>query len=134
MQAKGPSQSRFVLRGFSQARETRRFAFEDMDEQSLPRSTYFVQADMGLIRTHGIRIQELPLLCRKLLERLTAQSDWNETVRELVLTEVDMCQISADRTTQQNEADKRKSPRRRPGENTGSAWRTTAPLNIRNHE
>jgi hypothetical protein len=122
------------LKGFSQTQEMRRFAFDDMEEEAATRSPYIVQADLRLIRTHGIRIQELPLLCRKLLERLTAQSTWNRKDRDLVLTDLEMGQISADRTTQQNEADKRKAPRRRPTENTGSAWRTTAPLSIRNHE
>jgi hypothetical protein len=58
----------FSLLGFSQHTGFRVFAFEGTAADKT-RTAYTVRADLALTRKHGIRVQELPLLCRGLLER-----------------------------------------------------------------
>jgi hypothetical protein len=58
----------FSLIGFSQDTGFRVFAFEGTAAGRV-RIEYTVRADLSLIRKYGIRVQELPLLCRGLLER-----------------------------------------------------------------
>ncbi len=58
----------FNLIGFSQDTGFRVFAFEGAAAGRI-RTEYTVRADLDLIRKYGIRVQELPLLCRGLLER-----------------------------------------------------------------
>jgi hypothetical protein len=59
----------FILTGFRQDAEYRVFDFEGIaDDRS--RSAFAVRADLGLIRQFGIRVQELPLLCRALLDQM----------------------------------------------------------------
>jgi hypothetical protein len=60
----------FVLVGFTQDAGFRVFAFEGIGEDRT-RTKFTVRADLGLIRGYEIRVQELPLLCRGLLERVT---------------------------------------------------------------
>ena len=60
----------FVLVGFTQDAGFRVFAFEGVGEDRT-RTKYTVRADLALIRGYEIRVQELPLLCRGLLERVT---------------------------------------------------------------
>ena len=58
----------FSLLGFSEDTGFRVFAFEGTAADQT-RTAYTVRADLALTRKHGIRVQELPLLCRGLLER-----------------------------------------------------------------
>ena len=58
----------YVLTGFTQDVGFRVFAFDGLGEDRV-RTEYKVRADLALIRRYGIRVQELPLLCRGLLER-----------------------------------------------------------------
>jgi hypothetical protein len=58
----------FSLIGFSQDTGFRVFAFEGTAADRT-RAAYTVRADLALTRKYGIRVQELPLLCRGLLER-----------------------------------------------------------------
>ena len=60
----------FVLVGFTQDAGFRVFAFEGIGEDRT-RTKFTVRADLALIRAYEIRVQELPLLCRGLLERVT---------------------------------------------------------------
>ncbi len=60
----------FVLVGFTQDAGFRVFAFEGIGEDRA-RTKFTVRADLALIRGYEIRVQELPLLCRGLLERMT---------------------------------------------------------------
>jgi hypothetical protein len=76
----------FILKGFTQEMEFRVFAFEKVAKDQT-RTEYTVRADLALTRRYDIQMQELPLLCRLLLER-------SETVDEtntLTLTEAEMC-------------------------------------------
>lgn len=57
----------FILIGFKQDREFRVFAFEGIAADRV-RSQFTVRADLSLSRRYGIRLQELPLMCRAVLE------------------------------------------------------------------
>ena len=58
----------FVLVGFSSDLGFRVFSFEGIAEDRT-RTRFAVRTDLALIRNYGIRVQELPILCRGLLER-----------------------------------------------------------------
>lgn len=58
---------RFVLTGFTQENGYRVFAFEGIDSAQ-KRSPFIVRADLALVRSYGIHVQELPLLCRRMLD------------------------------------------------------------------
>ena len=75
----------YVLTGFKQDLGFRVFGFEKIG-QHFERTAYTVRADLALTRKYAIRMQELPLLCRLLLERCD-QSDGN---RSFTLTEEEM--------------------------------------------
>ena len=57
----------FLLNGFSSALGFRVFEFEGVAADK-SRTDFSVRADLALIKDFGIRVQELPLLCRRLLE------------------------------------------------------------------
>ena len=57
----------FVLTGFRQDANVRRFAFQRVAGDH-SRTEFTVSADMSLLVKHKIPLQELPLLCRALLE------------------------------------------------------------------
>ena len=108
----------FVLTGFTQDVGFRVFTFEGIAADRV-RTAFTVRADLALIRRHGIRIQELPLLCRSLLERCEGESE----TRGLTFTEEDMAlhaKVRADDV--RHRASLKKSPPRRPSpENLGAA-------------
>jgi hypothetical protein len=108
----------YILTGFTHDMGFRVFAFEGVGEDRV-RTEYRVKADLALIRRYGIRVQELPLLCRAVLERR------NETKeqRTFTYTEADMCVQADVRATRDAATQKKKTPRRTPSENVGSAWR-----------
>ncbi len=59
----------FILTGFRQDARYRVFEFEGIAADR-SRSAFAVRADLGLIRQFGIRVQELPLICRSLLDQM----------------------------------------------------------------
>jgi hypothetical protein len=61
--------SAFVLTGFTHDVGFRVFAF-DCIEDSRARTQYTVRADLTLARKCGVHIQDLPLLCRRFLDKL----------------------------------------------------------------
>jgi hypothetical protein len=69
----------FILTGFRQDAGFRVFEFEGIGADK-SRKPFVVKADLGLIRQFGIRMQELPLLCRGLLDQI------GEPTRGLSLT------------------------------------------------
>jgi len=110
----------YILTGFTHDVAIRVFAFEGIGEDRL-RTEFIVRTDLAASRRYGIRIQELPLLCRALLER----RDEAEEQRTFTYTEADMCLHAADVTAARSAAaDKRKTPRKPPSENAGAAWRS----------
>jgi hypothetical protein len=105
----------YILTGFTHDMGFRVFAFEGIGEDR-GRTDYKVRADLALIRRYGIRVQELPLLCRGILERRNE----GEGQRTFTYTEADMrlnADLCASRTAV---AQKKKAP---PSENVGAAWR-----------
>jgi len=109
----------FSLTGFSQDMEFRVFSFERVADDRT-RTQCRVKADLALIRTYGIRVQELPLLCRGLLER----NDEGVPQGTLTFTEEEMRLHAVNALASRDAAAlKRKPSRRTPTENTGSAWR-----------
>jgi hypothetical protein len=111
----------YILTGFTHEVGFRVFAFEGIREDRV-RMAYVVRADLALTRKYGIRMQELPLLCRKVLE----QHDGTDTQRTFVYTEDAMC-LRATTSAAEAAAQKRKPPRRPISENVGAAWRGPQP-------
>jgi hypothetical protein len=102
---------RFVLTGFSHNTGSRVFAFEGI-AADFTRITFSVSADVELSRRHGIRVQELPLICLRILE----QHDTGEQERNLTFAEEDM-RAYRDKCAAERDAAirRKKSPRRFAG-------------------
>jgi len=115
---------RFILTGFTQDMGFRVFAFAHIGADGI-RTEYTIRADLGLIRRYDIRMQELPLLCRGVLERRESAG----MTRSFTFTEEEMRVFEKDRTAaRQAAAQKRRPPRRPASENLGAAWRGPQPL------
>lgn len=111
----------FILTGFTQSMEFRVFAFEGVAADR-SRTGYTIKADLALARKHGIRVQELPLLCRKLLER--AGEDGPKST--MTFTEEEMCLHERGCLDARNaELEKKKAARRFVPSNgeIGNGWR-----------
>jgi hypothetical protein len=109
----------FTLTGFSQDMGYRVFAFERIAEDRT-RTPCTVRADLALIRGYGIRVQELPLLCRGLLER----HDEGAHGGPLTFTEDEMRIHAVNSAAMRDAAAQRRKPSRRPhSDNVGAAWR-----------
>ena len=76
---------RFILTGFTQDTGFRVFTFEGVGPDQT-RTGFSVGADLALSRRYGIRMQELPLLCREFLERCSE----GEQARTFTFTEAEM--------------------------------------------
>lgn len=107
----------YILTGFTHELGFRVFAFELIGEDRV-RTSYSVRADLALTKRYGIQVQELPLLCRSILE----QRDGNDTQRAFTYTEDAMC-LRANTRAEEAAAQKRKPPRGAPIKNSGAAWR-----------
>jgi hypothetical protein len=109
----------FVLTGFTQDLGCRVFAFEGIAADRM-RTAFTVRADLAMTRRYGIQIQELPLLCRSLLERRDEASE----TQALTFTEDEMRTCATARAAAKDEAAHRRKPPRRPSpEGLGAAWR-----------
>jgi hypothetical protein len=108
----------FILTGFTQDMGFRVFAFEGVSADRT-RTKYTVRADLGLVRRYGIRVQELPLLCRALLDKCGE----SEEQRALTFTEDEMRLRAQDCAQAREMAAMKKPPRRPAGANLGAAWR-----------
>jgi hypothetical protein len=95
---------KFAFKGFAQDGAYRVFSFE-----ALPRTpelgTFWVRADLSLARKHKISVQELPLLCRAVLENRATESG-EHTV---VYTDAEMI-VHADARDLVNEKRKARRP------------------------
>jgi len=107
----------FILTGFAQDGAFRVFAFEGIATGSL-RITFTVRANLDLTRRYGIRLQELPLICREVLEH----REEGEQERAFTFTEEAM-RVHATRiaAARDEAAQNRKAPRR-PAHTNGSNW------------
>ena len=108
----------FILTGFTQDMGFRVFAFEGV-KADRTRAQYTVRADLGLVRKYGIRVQELPLLCRSLLDKCAE----HEEKRTLIYSEDDMQLRARDSALARETVAMRKPGRRPAGANVGAAWR-----------
>ena len=110
----------FVLNGFSAEMGFRVFTFEGITVDRVHRPAPFtVRADLALARQYGIRLQDLPLLCRSVLER----GHEDEKKRDFTYTEEDM-RLQAEHLAAREEAAKHsKPPRRTVSARVGNAWR-----------
>jgi hypothetical protein len=106
----------YTLTGFTHDRGFRVFAFQGIGEDRA-RIEYSVKAEFALILRHGIKVQELPLLCREILER----HDGGDGQHVFTYTEADMRRQEEARAARAAEA-KLKKVRRTLSENPGSAW------------
>jgi hypothetical protein len=107
----------YVLNGFSQAQGFRVFTFERVAADRT-RTLFTVKTDVALTQHYGIRLQELPLLCRALLE----QHDAGDTRRAFTYTEEDMCRHANCASAKAEEA-RQKRDRRPPPVKAPSVWR-----------
>jgi hypothetical protein len=113
----------FVLTGFTQDLGCRVFAFEGIAVDR-NRTAFTVRADLALIRRYGIQIQELPLLCRSVLER----RDEGSEAQTFIFTEEEMRTCAVARAAAKDEAaQRRRPPRRHSTETLGAAWRAPQP-------
>ena len=115
----------FVLNGFSETAGMRIFQFEGVASDR-SRSAFTVRADLALSRRYGIKIQELPLLCRKFLEGC----EEGELKRTFTFTEAEMCAHASNAAARAEAAKLKKAPRRPPANTNnrlGAAWRGPQP-------
>jgi len=107
----------FLLTGFSQAAGIRIYAFEGRIDAR--RIDYTVELDLALIPGYGIRIQDLPLLCRELLQQ-RAQPD---EISSVVFTEQQMRSHAEKLAVARDEAEQRKKQARHfASADVGSGW------------
>jgi hypothetical protein len=99
----------FVLTGFRQVANIRRFAFERIATDH-SRTEFSVSADMTLLVKHKIPLQELPLLCRALLED---QSGTGPS-KSVIFTEGEMLGYVQRRSAAKEEADRKRAQHRSP--------------------
>jgi hypothetical protein len=81
----------YVLTSFHHESNIRKFVFDGIDADR-KRTPFTVCVDLGAIRKYEISLQELPLLCRYLLEGQAVDAQ----IRVLTFSEADM-QDHADR-------------------------------------
>lgn len=107
----------FLLTGFTQDAAIRIYAFDGrIDAQRTP---YTVEVDLALIPGYGIQIQELPLLCRELLQ---AQLDGMCAV---VFTEQAMRSHAAKLAVAREQAEEKKKQRKQLASgDADTAWRS----------
>ena len=113
----------FTLTGFLQEREIRHYTFQYTDEDRT-RKEFTVDADLGLLRKYGIALQELPLLCRRLLERDAMGGD----IRGFTFSE-DRMREHADQCAAVKRAaqEKKKAYKRPVSSRLGQSWRNPTP-------
>lgn len=107
---------RYLLVSFEQRTNIRQYSFSGRNEEG-EKHEFFVDVDLNLTRRHGVPMQEIPLLCCRLLEeKAVAQQD-----RELTLTEAHM-EVFAERAAElKRQAEQRRNWKfkPRPAEHAG---------------
>jgi len=111
----------FTLTGFTQTNTIRKFVFACIAEDR-SRTTTVVSADLTLLHKYAIKVQELPLLCRRLLEAncesgVPAAMTFSESEMERIKSAVQ--EAAAER--------KPRRPRSNVSDLTGHAWRHAPP-------
>jgi hypothetical protein len=114
----------YVLTGFKQNLNIRLFAFDGLSDDRSNRTRFTVGVDISLIRKYDISLQELPLLCRHLLEEQTTTG----TGRTLTFTEAHMVGHADRRAADQQALEQRRVHRKAPSNRVGEAWRHSSPF------
>jgi hypothetical protein len=113
----------FTMTGFSEDLGIRRYRFKSVlaDRRSLE---FAVDTDVAMARKYGIVLQELPLLCRRLLEKNIERLDSDPIVfsEELMREHASQC-AATERAAQE----RRKSHRRPTPARLGEHWRGQQP-------
>jgi hypothetical protein len=110
----------FVLAGFRQFDTVRQYYFDAVGENRT-RKRVAVGADLDLVRRYRIPMQELPLLCRRLL-------DAHAKAESIMFTERDIVQYVKERAAAADASQERRRARRPPvSSRVGQAWRGTPP-------
>ena len=112
----------YILKGFTEATGFRVFAFEAVAPDRT-RTAFTVRTDLALTRKYRIRLQELPLLCRAVLER---SHEGEEATVAFTYTEDDMC-LFAESAAARAEAAKLKKPGKAMNANPAVDWRPAPP-------
>lgn len=113
----------FVLKGFRDATGSREFVFEGI-KPDRTRAEYTVRTNLALTRQFGIRLQELPLLCRGMLDRL----ELDEARRAFTYSEREMGEYAQEEAARAAALRNRRPPKRPQNhERLGAAWRTASP-------
>ena len=122
----------YILTGFVQQAEFRVFRFEHVEGRE--RTPVTVRANVNLIRKYSILAQELPLLCRRLLE----ETPEVEERRAFTYSEADMGR-HAEEVSAKNSASKKYSSTNWPRKKTGGEpvsqgeWEPLTDVNPRFH-
>ena len=111
------SKVNFTLKGFSQILESRVFEFEGLTANS-GRVVFTVSIDLALARKYGIRLQELPLLCKGILD----QAGEFEEKRTFIYTEADMSEHAHSLALREEAAKHRKTPRPPAADRPHGTW------------
>ncbi|MBL8230751.1 MAG: hypothetical protein JNL98_19820 [Bryobacterales bacterium] len=106
----------YVLTGFKQDLGFRIFAFNGVgpDRKLTP---FVVRAELTLAQRYGIRLQELPLLCRGVLE----QREDDDGERAYTFTEEQMQSHASVSAAKREAAQQKRTPFRRPQSGAASA-------------
>ena len=112
----------YVMTGFYQEEGIRRYTFKGAATEHTSQE-FFVDADVTLLRKYGIALQELPLLCRRLLEKDAT----GQTARVLIFSEQLMREHAEHCAAIERAAKERRKTYRRPkSARMGQAWRGPA--------
>lgn len=98
-----------TLVGFTHDNGFRVFSFERVRRDHV-RTKWSVRADLVLARAYGIQVQELPLLCRGLLDRCEEGSE----IQALTFDEGEMRAWADDRAAARELAASKRKPWHRP--------------------
>ena len=99
----------FSLTGFSQGANVRCYTFRSVTADQ-PRQDVTVEVDLSLVRQYGISLQELPLLCRSLLEEQFAAGK----IDSLTFSEREMLGVASRRAEAKREAEQKSKTQRHP--------------------
>lgn len=110
-----------LLIRFHQVNGTRRFMFDCIGADR-SKTRVIVSADVSLARKYDIRLQELPLLCRRLLDTMTEGG----LTPSITFTEDNMVAVQK---AARDAAEKKPHKPPRPSPAAGQAWRHGYPVN-----
>ena len=110
----------YIFTGFRQANAIRQFAFDCIADDKT-RTQITVGADLALARKHFILLQDLPLLCRRLLE--SSGEIWR--TGPMMFTEDQMLDVETAIATAK--AEKKPARKPTPSNSLGQAWRSPGP-------